>query len=277
MSKKSTYNYFPTFYIITPSFNQAFFIKQTIKSVFSQRGNFHIKYLIMDGDSNDGTYEVLEKLPNFIYWQSKKDKGQTNALNKAIQVINTFDPKKDDIVAYCNSDDYYLPNAFQKVVNAFSLSSDSDWLVGDAKIVNESNTEIQQTVKKYKKSLRYLLKFNFFQWLLLVLNPIPQPSVFIKYSAIEKIGLFNENLHFTMDYEYWLRLQKNIGKPLIIEGSLSAFRIHSLSKGGSKFVEQFEEELNVAKAFTSNHFLIFLHSIHKKIIVFMYKKMKRFN
>ena len=102
------------FSIITPSFNQAEFLEQTIKSVVSQKVN--LEYFIQDGGSTDGSVDIIKKYAekySFISWQSKKDKGQTDALNQGLKKCT------GDIIAYLNSDDYYLPDALEKVEKYF--------------------------------------------------------------------------------------------------------------------------------------------------------------
>lgn len=259
----------PHFFIVTPSFNQAQFILQTIETIAKQ--NYPTTHLVMDGGSTDGTVQLLkqQKNPN-LFWVSAPDKGQSDALNKGLQKIAKLKPKPNDIVAYLNSDDYYLPDCFATVTKLFASQPSADWLVGDAVIVDEQNQEIQTAIRLYKKLWRHLLSPT----LLAVLNPIPQPAVFLRWSAFEKTGEFSEELHYTMDYEYWHRLYKSVGKPLVISQPLSAFRIHGTSKGGSQYEKQFKEELSVAQHFTNNSTLLFFHKLHNHVITNTYKLVK---
>ena len=267
--KKQRHMSKPTFYIVTPSFNQAHFIEETIIGVLKQKGNFALKYIVMDGKSKDNTIEILKKYEGKIKWVSEKDKGQADAINKGIKkLFKTSDD--DDIFAYINSDDFYTEDAFKVVLDEFSKNKDKFWLVGDAVIVDEKGKEIQKLVRFYKRILRRWFSKN----LLYVLNPIPQPSTFIKVSVLNKTGFFNEKLNYTMDYEYWLRLLQEYGNPVFTKKTLSSFRIHKTSKGGNQFINQFDEEINVAKYFTDNNALLFLHKLHNSLIVFIYKILK---
>jgi len=260
------------FFIVTPSFNQVAYLERTINSVLSQTGSFEIHYFIVDGGSKDGSVDILKKYSHKLSFTSEKDNGQTDAINKGIKYFKRFseiDPKPT-YFAYINSDDYYLPSTFEKVQKAFERNKNFDWIIGDSIIVNDKNQEIHKLLRLYKSFWRRFLS----KGLLLVLNPIPQPSIFIRWNALKKIGYFNPTLKYTMDYEYWNRLMKDFYKPLIISTPLSAFRVHSKSKGGSQHTQQFEEELEVAKKFTNSKFYLFLHKIHKFLIIFIYNIIK---
>lgn len=259
------------FFIVTPSFNQGHFIEQTITSILDQP-NVNVELIVMDGGSTDSTLKVLKKYhkqSNF-HWVSENDKGQSDALNKGIKAIAKLNPKPTDIFAFLNSDDYYMPSSLSQVAKIFSQNSNATWLVGDAVIVNENGQEIQSLIRAYKKFWRLFLSAN----LLSILNPIPQPATFIRYSALIKTGLFNQKLRYTMDYEYWHRLFQTVGKPITTSTPLAAFRIHGQSKGGSQFEKQFAEELQVASQYTTNSALLFLHKLHNQLINGVYSLIK---
>ena len=98
----------PKISIVTPSFNQAKFIRATIDSVLSQDYP-DLEYFIIDGGSTDGTTEILKSYGQKIKWISEKDKGQTDAINKGLKL------SEGELLAYLNSDDIYLPGALKKV------------------------------------------------------------------------------------------------------------------------------------------------------------------
>lgn len=245
------------FHIVTPSFNQDKFIQQTIKSVLDQ-GRFSISHVVMDGNSSDTTKKILKKYEKKITWFSKKDKGQTDALNKGILFLQKTLYKENSIFSYLNSDDYYLPGAFKSVEKAFQENPNMQWLVGNCSVVNEINAPIHMPIQKYKSFLRTLYQ----PWLLSIVNPFPQPAVFIRGRAVEETGLFNEELAYVMDYDYWLCLQRLYGPPLFIQDTLAAFRIHSTSKGSSQFIPQFNEQFFVAKEHVHSPVLLLAHRLH---------------
>ncbi|PIR60145.1 MAG: glycosyltransferase [Candidatus Pacebacteria bacterium CG10_big_fil_rev_8_21_14_0_10_44_54] len=259
------------FCIVTPSFNQAQFLEQTIKSVLDQSGDFDLHYFVADGGSTDASKKILEKYADKLNFVSEPDAGQTNAINKGIAYFSKLEPEYAQIIfAYINSDDYYLPDAFALVSSYFSQHKKAQWLVGDAAIVDENNKQIQSFVQIYKKVLRQL----YVPQLLSILNPIPQPATFVRWEAIDQVGTFDESLKFTMDYDYWQRLQQKFGRPHFLPQTLAAFRIHSSSKGGSQFTQQFAEELAVAKRYTTNQVLLFLHKAHIFVITAIYRMIK---
>lgn len=265
------------FSIVTPSYNQGQFIGQTIESVLSQKGDFEIEYFVMDGGSSDSTIEVLKKCDKEIasgkyskfnkdikfYWQSKKDKGQSDAINKGMHRAT------GDIVAYINSDDVYLKGTFNKVLGGFKKNPSKDWLTGYCRIVDEKGKIIQKAISNYKNFwLRHHRVHNLF-----VLDYISQPATFWKKELMDEIGLFDEKLNFTMDYDYSLRvIQKH--KLIVIKDYLCNFRIHSSSKGKLDYINQFEEDFEVCKKYTDNKTLIFLHKFHNFLIKTAYRIIK---
>lgn len=264
------------FAIVTPSFNQASFLGQTIQSVLSQISVDDF-YCVMDGASKDDSLKVLksfENIPNFSYI-SEPDNGQTDAINKGIRKITRWlsqekIPLDQCIFAYINSDDYYQPQALSKVREIFSKNPDLSWLVGNCTIVNGNGDPIQSYIQSYKTFLRSLLSWP----ILLIVNPIPQPAVFVRCSAVQKVGLFNQDLDYTMDYQYWLRLWKMCGAPCISDDIFAAFRIHQSSKGKLSFKKQFAEQLRVARQFTQNQAWLFLQQLHNKMIIICYSILK---
>ncbi|OIO18382.1 hypothetical protein AUJ29_00110 [Candidatus Kuenenbacteria bacterium CG1_02_38_13] len=255
-------NSLPKISIITPSYNQGKFIEQTIQSVLTQ--NYpNLEYIVMDGGSTDNTVDILKKYERKLKWFSEKDKGQSDAINKGLRMATGA------IVTWLNSDDYYLPGTLQKVSNYYAEHADAFWVTGDYEIVDESGKQIHSFVRIYKKFLRSLP----FRNTLYIANYINQPSTFWKRSLLKKTGFVNENYHLCMDYDLWLRIYKN--NPLhTIFSPLSAFRIHSDSKGKSQYVKQFNEEKEVAEKNGGSKVDLTLHAIHSYLVTKVYNAIK---
>lgn len=251
----------PKISIITPSFNQGQFIEQTIKSVIGQ--NYpNLEYIVMDGGSTDGTLDILKKYEKELKWLSGKDKGQSDAINKGLKMAT------GEIVAWLNSDDYYLPGTLNKVAKYFETHTDGQWVTGDYVIIDGKGKEIQSWIRQYKNMLRLGNSFG----MLSFANYIPQPSTFWKKSLMEKAGFLHEEYHLCMDYDLWLRFMK-LQKPGVIDSPLSAFRIHGQSKGGTQYRKQFEEELSIVGAYQKGVPYL-LHRAHNGLIAFVYTLIK---
>ncbi len=196
--------------IITPSFNQGDFIEQTILSVISQNYT-NLEYIIIDGGSNDNTVEVIKKHEKHLtYWVSEKDRGQSHALNKG------FKKATGDIIAWINSDDMYLPETFDFIVKMFKQNPDVDIIYGD--VINFSETKENYYKVKEFEPLDFLSRIS-----------IHQPGVFWRRKLLGKVGLLDETLHYSMDYDLWMRLFFNY-KSLKIDKPFAKFRMHEKSK-----------------------------------------------
>ena len=160
--------------VITPSFNQARYLEATIQSVLSQDYP-RIEYIVMDGASTDNSVEVIKKYESRLaYWISEKDKGQADAINQGMARAH------GEIVAWLNSDDYYLPNAISNAVNIFEGIPGLVMAYGDMLAVDEYGQTMNHL--KYKQfSLNDLLCFQI----------IGQPAVFFRRDAFEKSGGFS--------------------------------------------------------------------------------------
>lgn len=257
----------PKVSVITPSFNQGRFLRETIESVLGQSYP-NLEYWVIDGGSTDDTVEILKGYGKRIRWVSEKDKGQTDAINKGLRKAT------GDILMYINSDDVMAPGTIKKVVAAFTANPGSLWLTGDYEVIDEHGETQEALIVAYKRIQRWLMRIPFMQPLLLALNnPLAQPSTWWRRSALEKAGRFNDKLHYVMDYEYWLRLQ-DLGPFIVLDDVLSRFRVHSLSKGSTGYASQMAEQYAIASQHYRNPFLLFLHRLHNELILLVYRAIR---
>ncbi len=251
------------FTVITPSYNQADYLEQTIKSVVSQEGDFQLQYLIYDGGSTDGSVEIIkkyaEKFPHLITWQSQKDEGQVDALNQGLRQAD------GDVVAYLNSDDYLLPNALKKVAYRFAYKTDRPWIVG--------NCKIKARKLKWTFKIKHIWPIDKARFFLKIFNTINQPAVFIKKELVDKVGEFDQSLNYAFDYDYWLRCLE-VSLPDRFKDKLAVFRVHSQSKGSKEFNQQFKEDLQVLSRYNYNPLLTAIHWLLMQITVLIYKLYK---
>jgi glycosyltransferase involved in cell wall biosynthesis len=175
------------FSIVTPTFNQGKFIEQTIQSVKNQNyGN--IEHIVIDGGSKDQTLDILKKYQH-LKWISEPDKGQIDAALKGMKMIS------GDIFGWINSDDMYFENIFPQIAEFFDKNPNVAAIYGDYHWIDEKG----QFIKKIRE-----LSFN--RHRLLFHNFMAHPTVFIRTSVFDKIGIFRSDLEYTMDLEYWFRL-----------------------------------------------------------------------
>ena len=204
----------PKISIVTPSFNQAEFLEETIMSVLSQRYP-NLEYIIIDGASTDGSVDVIKKYESQLnYWVSEKDSGQVEAINKG------FAKCTGDIIAYLNSDDVYLPGTFNIILDHFQKDPNLKWISGPSLRFAADYTVFEGDNVPPDDPMRWLLAC----W-------IAQPSTFWKRECYDKLGGMDPEFHFSLDYEYWLRFIFKGGYRLkFIKRPLSAYRYHSESK-----------------------------------------------
>ena len=263
------YMFLMKFSIVTPSYNQDEFVERTIESVISQKWNFDIEYIIMDGWSKDNTVEILKSYENklkgndritFIR-KSEKDNWQSDAINKWLKLATW------DILTFLNSDDTLEPWALQIIANNLQ-KSDKKWSYGKCRRIDKKDKEIRKWITMYKNIL--WRKFTYSK--LLTENFISQMTVFWKREVMEKCWYFDENEHLCMDYEYRLRIWEHF-EPLYIPEYIADFRFYQTSKSGAHFDKQFKDELRLAKKYArwKYKWSLFLHEINHHKVIFAYK------
>lgn len=245
----------PLVSIITPSYNQAGYLEQTICSVLEQDYQ-NIEYIVMDGGSTDGSVDIIRKYANRLaYWESGIDSGQANAINKGLRIA------KGDILGWINSDDLLEPDAITRVFKCFYEKPESALVYGAIIKINEQGNPLNTHVPNIIHNLKDLL-----------INPqVVQPGSFWQRRIMEKIGLLNETLHYVMDYEYWLRIVIAGG---ILESiplpPLARFRVTSRSKSSNDIDIFGLEKLDVLDSIVKfPHFKLMEQKHHNKILFWL--------
>lgn len=205
--------------VITPSYNQAAYLEQTIRSVLEQDYP-QIEYFVIDGGSTDGSVEIIQKYAKrFAYWVSEKDRGQADAINKG------FVRATGDVVAWLNSDDYYLPGVVRAAVKVFEEHPDAALVYGNMLAVDE-NGKTFNTFTYRQLKLDDLLCFQI----------IGQPAVFMRRAALQKTDGLNLNFHFLLDHLLWIQIAKH-GQLLYVNQTWSAARYHAEAKNRARAAE----------------------------------------
>ncbi|MCS3801730.1 glycosyltransferase family 2 protein [Niastella sp. OAS944] len=218
---------FPKISVITPSYNQGQFIEETILSVIGQ--NYpNLEYIVIDGGSTDNTVSIIKKYESKIsYWVSEKDGGQAEAINKG------FKKATGDIFCWLNSDDMFMPGALY-IMAAKMKENNSAIYFGNCIHFKYANDGVEAIGSNVVEAARlYSLQHVDF---------IIQPSSFWSKATFEKVGYLTEELHFGLDWQWFLRA-KQCGVPFIaIQECLSMYRAHpnhKSSHGGKKRQSEF--------------------------------------
>lgn len=204
----------PLVTIVTPSYNQAVFLEETIRSILLQ-GYPNLEYIIMDGGSTDGSVEIIQKYASFLaYWISQKDEGQSAAINTA------FQRAQGQYLAWLNSDDVYLPGAIRHVIEKLHLDPRAGMAFGQTDVVQEQSLKIGVF-----EPVDYR-----FEDLLSLKIILPQQAAFFRKSVFESIGYLRTDLDYAMDVELFIRIGASYSI-LPIRNTLAQFRLSSSNKG----------------------------------------------
>ena len=204
----------PLVSIITPSFNQAKFLRETIDSVLSQ--DFpNLEYIIIDGGSSDGSLEIIQEYENRLsYWESTPDKGQTDAINKG------FARAKGKYLAWLNSDDVYLPGAVSEAVGYLEEHPGVGMVYSDCTFIDAQGKNIGQFPAAQTDHAR--LRRGYVH--------IPQQASFFRADLWHKVGPLDPSFYFAMDYDLWVRLAKQSPLVYLPGHTWASFRLHGDAK-----------------------------------------------
>ncbi len=214
----------PLVSVVTPSYNQAEFIEETILSVLNQDYR-NIEYIIIDGGSNDGSVDVIRKYERRLaYWVSEPDRGQSQALNKGIACAT------GDILFWLNADDLCLPGTFSRVAEAFSQQPPPRIVIGQTYVIDGEGKLCGELRSQFTSWADYATrKCN-----------IRQVAAFFDRKLFDELGAVDESLEYSMDTDLLLRFTR-LYRPLIINEYLTARRKHESTKFESNLVLGYQE------------------------------------
>ena len=206
-------NALPKVSIVTPSFNQAPFLEQTLRSVLEQDYP-NLEYIVIDGGSSDGSLEIIHKYADRLaYWQSQPDQGQTDAINQG------FARASGEILAWLNSDDLLLPGAVSAAVRALHEHPEAAMVYGDALLINAEGKTIGKfpaAQTDYRKLRRGYVH-------------IPQQASFFRADLWRQVAPLDVSFYFAMDYDLWVRLAA-LAPLVYVPEFWAAFRLHGAGK-----------------------------------------------
>ncbi len=204
---------YPKISIVTPSYMQAQFLEETIRSVLLQ--NYpDLEYIIIDGGSTDGSKEIIKKYAPWIsYWVSERDKGQTHAINKGLERVS------GEIFNWLNSDDWYTPGSLAEVADCFG--ENVRVVCGKEYLVQGKTKEVSQGTFVSNSLEETLSKTH-----------LDQPPTFFRMEYLKEVLPLNDSYQFMFDAEFWLRFLCLFGTENIIKTDFvfNYFRLHDASK-----------------------------------------------
>jgi glycosyltransferase involved in cell wall biosynthesis len=219
----------PRISIVTPTFQQAATIRETIESVLNQ-DHTDLEYWVLDAGSKDGTVEILrsyEHDPRF-HWISEPDKGQSDAINKGLARCT------GEIFNWINSDDYLAPGALRRVAEAFEKNPHIDIVSGvtaefrddPPRIFNHIHLQVRATAEQT-----------------ITVGVFCQPSTFWRTKTIVELGGADVSLHYVMDWNLWVRYLVRNGKDKVlrIDDLLAHYRHHAAAKTTSCSAQFYDE------------------------------------
>jgi glycosyltransferase involved in cell wall biosynthesis len=200
--------------IVTPSFNQAPYLEETIRSVLEQDYP-RIEYMIVDGGSTDGSVSIIKKYADRLaWWVSEVDKGQTDAINKG------FGRANGQILAWINSDDTYEPGAVFAAVNYLQEHPEVGMVYADCNFIDEGGRVIgrfgaaQTDYKRLRQGYVH----------------IPQQTMFFRAEFWHTVGPLDPSFYFAMDYDLWVRIASRATIKYLPGQIWANFRIHTSGK-----------------------------------------------
>lgn len=218
------------FSIITPNLNQGQYLVDNIDSVVSQGES--VQQLLFDGGSSDTSLSILQQHQHKLsFWSSDKDSGQSHAINKGLRMAT------GQYVSWLNADDFYLPNVLNQVRNVFEANHDIGVVYGSAILVDAHNLH-----KGLDQGQIHGLPYRYYAGMC-----FPQPASFVRSSVFKEVGLLTENLHYGMDYEFFLRIKLKGFSFHRLAFPLAAYRLHQSSKTVSaplKFAQEWIQIYN---------------------------------
>ncbi|HEX7316877.1 MAG TPA: glycosyltransferase family 2 protein [Pyrinomonadaceae bacterium] len=207
-------NEYPVVSVVTPTYNQAAYLRETIESVLGQDYP-HVEHIVIDDGSTDDTPRVLAEYTGRVDWERHANMGQTPTINKGWQ------RSRGEIVTWLNSDDTFTPGAVSKAVDYLRGRPEVGVVFGDTLFTEDDGTPLERSPRRGE--------FDYVKFVVECENPIAQPSAFIRRKVVDDVGLLDPHYYYFMDWDFWLRA----GAKHKIEYTpdlFSTYRLHPESK-----------------------------------------------
>jgi len=237
----------PMVSIVVPTLNQAPFIEQTLASIVGQNWP-RLELIVVDGGSIDGTRAIVECYAAHVtHFLSEPDRGQADAINKGMRLAT------GDILAWLNSDDYYLPLAISRAVAALENPALPRLAYGGCLLWFEAGPRA-----------RIAHPGPFDRSALATSSFLYQPSAFWTRALWEKAGPLDESKHFVLDWEWWLRASAHADF-VAIAPCLSVYRFHASHKTGSGSPRRTQEILELVEKHATPEWGAAFHAVARQL------------
>lgn len=202
----------PRITVVMPSFNQARYLERAIRSILDQAYP-DLELFVMDGGSTDGSAEIIKRHAGALaFWRSEPDAGQAAA------IMEGWDRATGEVLAWLNSDDFYLPGTLEIVGRRFADEPDLGLLYGASERVDADGVRLGYVGRPFSRLLMIASH-----------DIIPQPSAFIRASVARSIGGLDPSLDYALDYDLFLRASR-VTQPVFTARPLSGMTMHAESK-----------------------------------------------
>jgi glycosyltransferase involved in cell wall biosynthesis len=202
---------YPRITVVTPSFNQARFLEETIRSVVGQQYP-NLEYMVIDAGSKDGSVDIIRRYEKQLaYWVSESDRGPADALNKGFQRAT------GSILAYLNSDDVYRPGTLQEIAEAFAANRNADVIYGNTYWTDGDGNVLAEKRQTPFSKLGYLYGGSDLQ----------QPATFWKRELHERAGALDVSFRAAFDMDLFFRFVSLGARFEHLPKFLAAYRIHA--------------------------------------------------
>ncbi|MDI1334740.1 MAG: glycosyltransferase family 2 protein [Lacunisphaera sp.] len=236
----------PRFSIVTPSYQQAQFLPETMRSVLEQPG-VSCQYVVRDGGSTDGSADLIEqaakeygpssRLPpqasRLVAWASGPDGGQADAIATGFAQTSGG---PDDLMAWLNSDDFYLPGTLAFVADYFARHPDVDVVYGNRIVVDEESREIARWFLPAHDD--EVLRLNDF---------VPQETLFWRRRIWDQVGGLDRSFKFAVDWDLLLRFTAAGARIVRVPRFLACFRSHAAQKTSAVMHSTGQQEITLLR------------------------------
>ncbi|GIW79330.1 MAG: hypothetical protein KatS3mg105_1137 [Gemmatales bacterium] len=184
----------PTISVVVPSYNQADFLPEALESIFCQEYP-KLEVIVIDGGSDDDSVPIIRRYQHKLkYWQSEPDGGQSAAINAGMRYA------EGELVAWLNSDDFYFADALWQVARAYAAHPGRGLYVGNGFRFDQATKMFTPFCPRHVAFDRAALELG--------TDFLLQPSVFFLREAWEDVGGLDEQLHYCMDWDIFIRIAK---------------------------------------------------------------------